>query len=599
MRKPIELLNAHFDGEELTEQEAHELRRWIVADSSAAQTVVELGVIHSQTDYWLSVPRFLDELGDTDDLSVKQSIESAIETIQIESHRSQRKPREARPAARWVGTVAMIAASLLVAVTWWNRGEDEAAETMVAVVEPTLPATPPPAPVLATVSESFGARLADGSWLRRGQQFRAGDRLDLTQGILALTTSVGNEVVVESPSTFVVRGPLDIELTSGRLAARVEREGRGLAIATPTARVVDLGTEFGVGVGPDLETEVAVYEGVVELYGLANSPDGSAARSKRITAGRSGYVDASGGLVWSVQTLATNRGFIRPDEIASLRNARDGSPEGWQQVSFYSLQRVPGLVAFQSFDAPSGGAGYSVSFDESSIRSEGGYQFAGDLSDRHLYTSGSLEVGPDQAVFLDLDTSSDSRLARAGLLTDRGQVGRSGSELWLSWKTRVVDPDIAGDHAGLSLMFGDQRLLQEPVFVGQANSHGDMKIRSNIGSRWMEIDLDSDPTSYTVETMSLGGETHQWYAQLIFSERGDKVAVWCDVPVEDLRDLRPQAEFVNANVMFDRIRLGVSRESSPWRFDDITLATSLTSLAKSQAVLEQTRAMAESGAPRR
>ncbi|MCG8587308.1 MAG: hypothetical protein MI757_21595, partial [Pirellulales bacterium] len=64
-------------------------------------------------------------------------------------------------------------------------------------------------------------------------------------------------------------------LSLGRLVARCDSpESKGLSIVTPTARVVDLSTEFAVEVRRDGKTKLHVFEGKVEL----NSDEGKTTR---------------------------------------------------------------------------------------------------------------------------------------------------------------------------------------------------------------------------------------------------------------------------------------------------------------------------------
>ena len=90
-------------------------------------------------------------------------------------------------------------------------------------------------------------------------------------------------------------------LHTGQLAARVCRRAAGFTIVTPTAEVVDLGTEFSVDVDGDDETKLAVTEGAVKLTvlrtiaGIAAPP----LTPMRVTAGQAMTVSrtASGGVV--------------------------------------------------------------------------------------------------------------------------------------------------------------------------------------------------------------------------------------------------------------------------------------------------------------
>ena len=56
-------------------------------------------------------------------------------------------------------------------------------------------------------------------------------------------------------------------LLSGQVVVRVPENAIGFELDSPAARVVDLGTEFAINVGPNLETDLQVFEGAVAATG--------------------------------------------------------------------------------------------------------------------------------------------------------------------------------------------------------------------------------------------------------------------------------------------------------------------------------------------
>ena len=66
--------------------------------------------------------------------------------------------------------------------------------------------------------------------------------------MLQLTYDTGAKVTVEGPVDMVMTTAIEAKLSEGKIAAAVPRFARGYTILTPTAEVVDLGTEFGVSV---------------------------------------------------------------------------------------------------------------------------------------------------------------------------------------------------------------------------------------------------------------------------------------------------------------------------------------------------------------
>ena len=74
------------------------------------------------------------------------------------------------------------------------------------------------------------------------------DRSSLAEGVVELEFSDGARVRIEGPAEFAARsGGLLLDLC-GRLLAYVPKQARGFTVTTPTAEVIDLGTEFGLEV---------------------------------------------------------------------------------------------------------------------------------------------------------------------------------------------------------------------------------------------------------------------------------------------------------------------------------------------------------------
>jgi hypothetical protein len=99
--------------------------------------------------------------------------------------------------------------------------------------------------------------------LKFGDQLSPGQRVKLKRGLLQLTFGTGAKVVVEGPADFVATTATEAVLSAGKIAAAVPKFARGYTILTPTAEIVDLGTEFGVNVDGQGASEVHVFDGDV------------------------------------------------------------------------------------------------------------------------------------------------------------------------------------------------------------------------------------------------------------------------------------------------------------------------------------------------
>ncbi len=153
-----------------------------------------------------------------------------------------------------------------------------------------------------------------------------GNRIDLAQGSLQIDYFAGASLVLQGPCSFVVTGESSGRLHSGNMTGNVT-EGQFL-LTTPTAWVLDLGTEFGVSVSEDNQTDVCVFDGEVEVSAELGSPGVSS--PIRLRRGAAASV-ARGGRIVEV----TN-----PDETRYLRQVPENRLLGGGATSQVSLADV-------------------------------------------------------------------------------------------------------------------------------------------------------------------------------------------------------------------------------------------------------------------
>ncbi|MBC8378632.1 MAG: NPCBM/NEW2 domain-containing protein [Planctomycetes bacterium] len=119
--------------------------------------------------------------------------------------------------------------------------------------------------------------------------------LMLRKGYVELVFDNNAKVVLEAPVEFQVLSYDQIKLSYGRLYATVPKEALGFIVLTPTSKIIDLGTEFGVETGFDGTTELHVVKGKTSLVsGFADNKlsillNGGSA--KKITANASSPID--------------------------------------------------------------------------------------------------------------------------------------------------------------------------------------------------------------------------------------------------------------------------------------------------------------------
>jgi hypothetical protein len=120
----------------------------------------------------------------------------------------------------------------------------------------SLPGQPPSAPV-------------------RGEMLPAGTALETGSGRLLLQLADGSQVLVRAHTRLVVQQPTPtdrgfFQLLLGRIHASIGKRTGGappFELGTPSAVIAVRGTRFEVEVNQQQETEVKVFEGVVEVFG--------------------------------------------------------------------------------------------------------------------------------------------------------------------------------------------------------------------------------------------------------------------------------------------------------------------------------------------
>ena len=195
---------------------------------------------------------------------------------------------------------------------------------------------------VATITRLARVRWTSGTrgW-RELSRVGPGDILRFDNGEVEVVFDHGVEVVIRGPAHFEVRAPDRAYSSLGRIAARVGKDGEGFTIETPVATVVDLGTEFAVEVSGSGLTDVAVFDGLVDL-----SVNGSRRHKsgRRLTQGEALRIDPSGKLD-RLMTIPSDRFPVprgRPvtNQAAPLIiDVRDNSPVG-EATKFYQIVRT-------------------------------------------------------------------------------------------------------------------------------------------------------------------------------------------------------------------------------------------------------------------
>lgn len=133
-----------------------------------------------------------------------------------------------------------------------------------------------------------------------GASLRKGTVLSISDGLVELEMDGRGTMILEGPARLTLEAAHGSSLKHGRLTMHVTEKGHGYRIETPEGDIVDLGTEFGIAVSSDGESEIHVIDGKVEV-----SPNGGSTEllardeamrlgggGKRIEADRTGFYTA-------------------------------------------------------------------------------------------------------------------------------------------------------------------------------------------------------------------------------------------------------------------------------------------------------------------
>lgn len=126
----------------------------------------------------------------------------------------------------------------------------------------------PSEPVLASFGEMREALWASPeASFRSGDFVRGGQTLELLSGSVDLKFRSGASVTLHAPAIFQATSENEGFLKFGNLSARVSTRGaKGFTVQTPTARIVDVGTEFTASTAADGQSRVAVKSGEVFVH---------------------------------------------------------------------------------------------------------------------------------------------------------------------------------------------------------------------------------------------------------------------------------------------------------------------------------------------
>jgi len=120
---------------------------------------------------------------------------------------------------------------------------------------------------VATLTSSMNAEWADiSNSMQNGTRLMNGKKpLLLREGLAELLFDTNARIVIEAPAEFQIVDDERISLRYGKIYATVPQEAIGFTVNAPSARIIDLGTEFGVEADTSGNTYLHMMKGKTTL----------------------------------------------------------------------------------------------------------------------------------------------------------------------------------------------------------------------------------------------------------------------------------------------------------------------------------------------
>ncbi|MEQ8211278.1 MAG: FecR domain-containing protein [Lacipirellulaceae bacterium] len=271
----IKLVDAQCNGQS-DDAAVEQLDNWLREDTEAVNTYVDYKDMHASLQ-WVTAPDEAEVTADDREKAVAGMIH-----VSPWSRVAQ--------GINLFSLFALAASILLVWMTFANKPALDSTASSSQIAKSQANEEPTEAEQADRVARITG--LVDCQWeegqtaFQFGSVVTPGEQVELAAGLLQLTFDSGAKVIVQGPARFVPMSSMQARLERGKLSAVVSESARGYTVMTPSAEVVDLGTEFALDVRDDGATELHVLEGevVARQRSVGGEPHGEAIQASKLEA---------------------------------------------------------------------------------------------------------------------------------------------------------------------------------------------------------------------------------------------------------------------------------------------------------------------------
>ena len=330
-----------------------------------------------------------------------------------------------------LAAMLMVGAALGMLLVWaWTPSDDAplAANKSLELASPEQKTD-----LVARVTGTRNCRWADspgnGNPIGYDSPIYAGQKLHLVDGLAEITMLSGVRVILQAPARLDLSSLESSVLHEGRMTASVPKGAEGFQIACRGITIVDRGTEFGLNSKKSGNTEVRVFQGLVEGFVSDGSRSGS---------------------IRKVSWKSNESAEFHPD---SRKITAVEKPSNFVRSLSQSISTQQGILASEDFDYPvgqlagqNGGYGWGSPWDNISVEEPGSNQVgAGSLpvlGIDHLGNHAML-TGQFNRIRRNLSTSFSGVFDTAGLIENQDGarlIGQDGKTIFISFTQQVEKP---------------------------------------------------------------------------------------------------------------------------------------------------------------
>ena len=443
---------------------------------------------------------------------------------------------------------------------------------------------------IATLEKMVGDITLNNMPLSNGQSLLTGD-YHINKGVAVIRWESGVDTIIEGPARFNLVSDQLIDLKQGRILAHVPNGAHGFTVKTPTSTTVDLGTDFGVDVNKEQQTEVHVIKGLVEFNDTHTIEDAISVDIRKLKGGQAVRMNKLS--LWVTPIESKSILFLNKIDVDILALAARGDKDAQYQAMMRDLRRKPGLLAATTITPLKNNLIDGFGFKENATWRRPDKEndtfpiySKNSLTNQNTKSFGTKLTLADkngrQDVFADLDTSPIGNFAKMGLLNSDGLIGKDNTTLYISWLTQASDFTPSG-FAGLAFFAGgDESGIDEMLFVGKVSdlpTYSFTKYRKKAGdpvinnSENYAVHLDRNTATQRLEKKYIDPNIHRWVIRIDFRKGYDKIQFYIDP--ENNQSIKANGIIESMDLSFDRLRMSSGGGAGTWDFDEIRIGTSL------------------------